>query len=56
LFVYGKEVENSHELSVINKVWDCENVLDEDLDDWNGELYFGEEELLMLKYSNYVRS
>jgi hypothetical protein len=55
-FVYGKEVENSYEFFMIDKIWDCENILDETLDEWNGELYFGEEEVLMLKYSNYVRS
>jgi hypothetical protein len=55
-FVYGREVENTYEFLVIDKLWDCENILDETLDEWNAELYFGEEEVLMLKYSNYVRS
>jgi hypothetical protein len=55
-FVYGKEVKDSCEFSVISKIWNCKNILDESLDEWNAELYFGEEEALMLKYSNYVRS
>lgn len=55
-FIFGTSLSNSYEFELINKIWNCENILDENLDEWNGELYFGENEVLMLKYSNYGRS
>lgn len=55
LIVYGNKVDLSYGWKIINKVFDCDKRRDENLNENELELYFGDSLASVIKYSSYFK-
>jgi len=53
LIIYGQKVDQNYGWKIINKIFDCDKKFDENLNENEMEIYFGDKLASMIKYSNY---
>ena len=53
LIIYGKMVDQNYGWKMINKIFDCDKKFDENLNESELEIYFGDNLASMIKYSSY---
>jgi hypothetical protein len=53
LIIYGKKVDQNYGWKLINKIFDCDKKYDENLNENELELYFGDNLASVIKYSSY---
>ena len=56
LIVYGKKVDQNYGWKMINKIFDCDKKFNENLNENELELYFGDNLASVIKYSSYTNN
>lgn len=56
LIVYGNKADLNYGWKIINRIFDCDKKKDETFNDNELQLYFGDNLVLMINYSSYVRT